>query len=100
MTRHSTRPADETALFLGDGWSDPLEAGLRDRIRGFIGELIEEELAAALGRGRYARRRCDGRRGERCRAAFRSPARPSRAPARRRLLWSRRDHRPAGAGNR
>jgi transposase-like protein len=57
MTTHSTPPADETTLFLGDGWSDPLEAGLRDRIREFIEELIEEELAAALGRGRYKRRR-------------------------------------------
>ena len=60
MTRHSTTPADETTLFLGDGWSDPLEAGIRDRIRDFIEELIEEELAAALGRGRYERRRHDG----------------------------------------
>ena len=60
MKTHSTTPADETTLFLGDGWSDPLEAGLRDRIRDFIEELIEEELAAALGRGRYERRRRDG----------------------------------------
>ena len=59
MTRHSTTPADETTLFLGDGWSDPLEAGIRDRIRDFIEELIQEELAAALGRGRYERRRHD-----------------------------------------
>ena len=59
MRTHSTTPADETTLFLGDGWSDPLEAGIRDRIRGFIEELIEEELAAALGRGRYERRRHD-----------------------------------------
>ena len=60
MMRHSTTTADETTLFLGDGWSDPLEAGIRDRIRNFIEELIEEELAAALGRGRYERRRHDG----------------------------------------
>jgi transposase-like protein len=60
MTTNSTTPADETTLFLGDGWSDPLEAGIRDRIRDFIEELIEEELAAALGRGRYERRRHDG----------------------------------------
>jgi len=59
MRTHSTTPADETTLFLGDGWSDPLEAGIRERIRGFIEELIEEELAAALGRGRYERRRHD-----------------------------------------
>jgi hypothetical protein len=60
MTTHSTTPADETTLFLGTGWSDPLEAGIRDRIRDFIEELIEEELAAALGRGRYERRRHNG----------------------------------------
>ena len=59
MRTNSTTPADETTLFLGDGWSDPLEAGIRDRIRDFIEELIEEELAAALGRGRYERRRHD-----------------------------------------
>jgi putative transposase len=59
MKTNSTTPADETTLFLGDGWSDPLEAGIRDRIRDFIEELIEEELAAALGRGRYERRRHD-----------------------------------------
>jgi transposase-like protein len=60
MTTHSTTPADETTLFLGDGWSDPLEAGIRDRIRDFIEELIEEELATALGRRRYERRRHEG----------------------------------------
>jgi transposase-like protein len=59
MRTNSTTSADETTLFLGDGWSDPLEAGIRDRIRDFIEELIEEELAAALGRGRYERRRHD-----------------------------------------
>ena len=68
MTRHSTTPADETTLFLGDGWSDPLEAGIRDRIRDFIEKLIEEELAAALGRGRYERRPA-------------SPAKPRMPPA-------------------
>src|SRR5512147_3198407 len=53
MTTDSMRVEDEAKLFLGDAWSDPIEAGIRDRIRGFIEELIEEELAAALGRGRY-----------------------------------------------
>src|SRR5512132_1912686 len=32
----------------------------RDRIRGFIEQLIEEELAVALGRGRYERRHWRG----------------------------------------
>jgi transposase-like protein len=56
MTTDSTTTVDDTKLFLGEAWSDPIEAGIRDRIRGFIEELIEEELAAALGRGRYERR--------------------------------------------
>jgi hypothetical protein len=42
-------------LFAGEAWFDPLEAGLRERIRGFIEELVEQELEAALGRGRYER---------------------------------------------
>ena len=61
MTTDSTTPSDGTTLFLGEAWSDPIEAAIRERIRGFIEELIEEELAAALGRGRYQRR---PRRGE------------------------------------
>ena len=65
MTMDSTTTVDDGTLFLGDAWSDPIEAGIRDRIRGFIEELIEEELAAALGRGRYERRhrRGDGEAG-------------------------------------
>ncbi|GIX08571.1 IS256 family transposase [Elioraea sp.] len=47
--------AEEAALFTGEAWFDPIEAGLRGRIRGFLEELIEQELEAALGRGRYAR---------------------------------------------
>ena len=43
--------AAEGTLFLGDDWFDALETGVRTRIRGFIEELLESELAAALGRG-------------------------------------------------
>jgi putative transposase len=46
--------ADEVPL-LGADWFDPLEAGVRQHIRGFIENMLEEELAAALGRGRYDR---------------------------------------------
>ena len=49
--------AAEGTLFLGDDWFDPLETGVRTRIRGFIEELLEAELAAALGRDRYERPR-------------------------------------------
>ncbi len=41
------------ALF--DNWFDPIEAGLRARVRGFIETMLEEELEAALGRPRYGR---------------------------------------------
>ena len=59
MTRDTTsHPATvETELFLGDDWFDPLEAGVRSRIRTFIEALLEAELDAALSRKRYERRR-------------------------------------------
>ena len=53
MTRDITG-ADSEHL-LDDGWSTPLETGVRCTIRGFIETLLEEELEAALGRARYAR---------------------------------------------
>jgi hypothetical protein len=52
-----TAEAAEGTLLLGDDWFDPLEAGVRTRIRGFIEELLEAELDAALGRDRYERPR-------------------------------------------
>src|SRR5271156_1261733 len=58
MTTDSTRPAagsTEGEHFLCDDWFVPLENGVRTRIRGFIEELLEDELDAALGRGRYER---------------------------------------------
>ena len=48
--------AAETATHLLDDWFDPIEAGLRDRVREFIQIMIEGELDAALSRLRYARR--------------------------------------------
>jgi putative transposase len=56
-TIESPAEAAEGTLFLGDDWFDPLEAGVRTRIRGFIEELLEAELDAALGRDRYERPR-------------------------------------------
>jgi hypothetical protein len=52
-----TTEAAEGTLFLGADWFDPLEAGVRTRISGFIEELLEAELDAALGRDRYERPR-------------------------------------------
>jgi putative transposase len=36
-------------------WFDPLEDAVRGQVRAFIEQLLEEELEAALGRGRYER---------------------------------------------
>ncbi len=56
MEQDSTKTqVDGTALFAGEAWFDPIEAGIRERVRGFIEELIGQELDAALGRGRYER---------------------------------------------
>src|SRR5690349_12660375 len=42
-------------LFAGEGWFDPIEAELRNRIRRFLEEMIEHEVTGALGRGHYER---------------------------------------------
>ena len=55
MDKDSSKAPGDQALFAGEAWFDPIEAGLRDRIRGLIEELVEQELEAALGRGRYER---------------------------------------------
>ena len=51
----TTGDADGTGLFAGGAWFDPIEAGIRERVRGFIQELLEQELMAALGRGKSER---------------------------------------------
>jgi putative transposase len=53
MDETTTTPA--LSPVLGAGWSDPLEDEVRGRVRTFIEEILEEELSAALGRGRYER---------------------------------------------
>jgi hypothetical protein len=50
MTRNTAN------VLVGEGWRDSIEALVRDRIRGLIEEILEEELCEALGRERYARR--------------------------------------------
>jgi len=52
----AVQPEAETAVYLFDDWFDPIEAGLRDRVRDFIETMIRTELDAALARPRYARR--------------------------------------------
>lgn len=49
-----TTTTGATAPLLED-WSDPIEDGVRGRVRAFIEAILEEELEAALGRGRYER---------------------------------------------
>ena len=51
----SLQPEAETSVYLFDNWFDPIEAGLRDRVREFIHTMIEGELNTALSRPRSAR---------------------------------------------
>jgi transposase-like protein len=51
-----SQPGSETEAHLFDNWFDPIESGIRERVRGFIDELIRQELDEALARPRYGRR--------------------------------------------
>jgi putative transposase len=51
----TTARADEAEDLVFDSWFDPIEDGLRAKVRGFIETMIEEELTSALSRPRYAR---------------------------------------------
>jgi len=60
MKKHTTHPdsathAVETAPQLFDNWFDPIEFGVRGRVRDFIETMMEEELEAVLSRPRYGR---------------------------------------------
>jgi transposase-like protein len=55
MKFDSLEPATDTAVQLFDNWFDPIENGVRDRVRKFIEELIRCELDEALARPRYGR---------------------------------------------
>ena len=55
MTEATSAADAAPSPFAGGDWFDPLEEAVRLQVRGFIEELLEEELEAALGRGRYAR---------------------------------------------
>ena len=61
MTSDTTKPEAAqpeagTAACLFDDWFDPIETGLRARVREFIEELLRGELDAVLARPRYGRR--------------------------------------------
>jgi putative transposase len=51
-TTDSFEPATDTAAQLFDNWFDPIESGVRERVRSFIEELIGCELDGALSRRR------------------------------------------------
>jgi putative transposase len=51
----SSRPAAEATVNLFDNWFDPIETGVRERVREFIHAMIEGELDMSLSRPRYAR---------------------------------------------
>src|SRR2546427_9617042 len=56
-TKHcSSQPVADAAVYLFDDWFDPIEAVVRDRVRGFIQAMIEGELGVTLERPRYGRR--------------------------------------------
>jgi hypothetical protein len=61
MGSHNTKPEElhsrqpmQLTIFLRIGF-DPIEKGVRERVRGFIEELIEGEAEEALSRPRYGR---------------------------------------------
>ena len=55
MTEATSATAMSPSPFAGSDWFDPLEEAVRLQVRSFIEELLDEELQAALGRGRYER---------------------------------------------
>jgi putative transposase len=62
MTTHITTPClpqseTATAVHLFDNWFDPIEAGLRGRVRGFLQAMLEAELDEVLARAMPAARR-------------------------------------------
>ena len=61
MTKNTTKAAAIAAdIMLFDNWFDPIEDGVRTRVRGFIETMLQEELDVALSRPRYGRRKRPG----------------------------------------
>jgi putative transposase len=56
MQDDGAQPSADPVPSLFSDWFDPIESGLRERVRGFIQALLESELEAALSRPRYGRR--------------------------------------------
>jgi transposase-like protein len=51
----SQQPVAGSPVYLFDDWFDPIEAQVRERVRGFIQAMIESELDETLQRPRYKR---------------------------------------------
>jgi len=51
-----SQPSTDGSSPLFDNWFDPIETGIRERVREFIEEMIRSELDAVLSRPRYGRR--------------------------------------------
>src|ERR1700746_637641 len=51
----SATDAAGTSTQVFDDWFDPIESGVRSRVRNFIETMMEEELDAVLSRPRYGR---------------------------------------------
>ena len=55
MKSQAVQHDGEAGIDLFDDWFDPIETSLRERVRGFIEQVIEAELDGALCRPRYGR---------------------------------------------
>ena len=51
-----SQPTTESNSHLFDDWFDPIESGIRGRVRELIEQMIRGELDAVLSRPRYGRR--------------------------------------------
>ena len=61
MTKDTTKAAAVAAdIMLFDNWFNSIEGGVRERVRGFIETMLEEELDGALCRPRYGRHKANG----------------------------------------
>ena len=61
MTKNTTKTAAVAAgAMLFDNWFDPIEDAVREKVRGVIETIMEEELDATLSRPRYGRRKAAG----------------------------------------
>jgi putative transposase len=59
-----SQPSTDGSSQLFDSWFDPIETGIRERVRELIEEMIRNELDEVLSRPRYGRRAKDADDGE------------------------------------